>query len=65
MLGQVQDISFTSSGHYAVSLNEKKQILEDVTRKGASTTLNVQDLSEDKMEDCIQSALPILAPTPK
>ena len=48
MLGQVQDISLTTSGHYAVSLNEKKQILDDVTRKGASITLNVQDHSEDK-----------------
>ena len=48
MLGQVQKISLTSSGHYAVSLNPKTQILDDVCEKRASITLNVQHNPEDK-----------------
>ena len=42
MLGQIHDYSPITSGHFYLSSNEKKQILEDITRK------SVQHLSERK-----------------
>ena len=48
MLGQKQEVIVTSSGHYAITLNNKVDILKDVTTKGASITLNVSKYENDK-----------------
>ena len=42
MLGEKQRVIVTTSGHYAIPLNENFNILQDVTSRGASITLNVE-----------------------
>ena len=51
MLGQKQNVIATSSGHYAIPLNENKQALEEV-KKGKITKIilhvNTPELKNDK-----------------
>ena len=50
MLGEVQDVILTSSGHYALPLNNKQQILDKVVRKGDCITLHIQHDPSDKLK---------------
>ena len=50
MLGEIQDVSVTTSGHYAVALNQNQVILDKVTVKGDSITLILQHDVADKLK---------------
>ena len=62
MLGHKQNVVITSSGHYAIPLNEKRDILNDVCRKGSAIVLHIVD-SDDKHKTAKKTALPVLTPS--
>ena len=48
MFGQVQDVQLTSSGHYAIPLNNARNVLEDVQKRNVKITLIVNEQTENK-----------------